>query len=116
MLGELEAVTSLAQVPPFHLDLWQAQNVYYGLFQAILRTQHMQFTGEWLDRFQQLGEQLGVAVGESVRLRGSKSLEITSSHPTSGRVREAGAPVVAGVVVMNSPGVQAPADPGMTSA
>jgi alpha-amylase/alpha-mannosidase (GH57 family) len=116
-LGEVEAVASLAQVPPFHLDLWQAQNVYYGMLQAILRTQPVQFTGEWLDRFQQLGERLGVAVGESLSSRGSKSLEIVPSHPTSGLVRQAGPPaVVAGAVMMSSPGLQTPADPGMTSA
>jgi alpha-amylase/alpha-mannosidase (GH57 family) len=115
-LEELGAVTSLAEVPPFHLDLWQAQNVYYEVLQAILREQHIHFSREWLDRFQQLGEQLGVAMGESLRARGSKSLEAQPACPPAGLAREAGAPAVTGAVVMGSPGLQAPADPGMTGA
>jgi len=115
-LGELEAVASLARVPPFHLDLWQAQNVYYELLQVILREQHVQFSGEWLDRFQRLGRQLGVAVGESLLARGSTSLEVVPARPTSGLAKEAGAPAVAGVVMMSSPGVQTSTEPGISNA
>jgi hypothetical protein len=115
-LGELEAVASLAQVPPFHLDLWQAQNVYYELLQMISREQHVQFSGKWLDRFQQLGEQLGVAVGESLLARGFISLEVEPAYPTSELVQEAGAAAVADAVMMSSHGLQMPIGPIMTSA
>ncbi|HWX93973.1 MAG TPA: DUF3536 domain-containing protein [Terriglobales bacterium] len=115
-LEELGAVASFAEVPPFHLDLWQAQTSYYELSQAIFREQHIHFSSEWLDRFQQLGEQLGLAVGEFLRAPGSKSLEAQSACPPAGLTREAGAPAVTGAVVMGAPGLQTPADPGMTSA
>jgi len=115
-LGELEAVASLAQVPPFHLDLWQAQNVYYELLQAISRERHVQFSGKWLDRFQKLGELLGVAVGESLFAQGSISLEVEPAYPTSEVVQEAGAAAAADAVVMSSHGLQMPAGPGITSA
>jgi alpha-amylase/alpha-mannosidase (GH57 family) len=115
-LGELGAVVSLADVPPFHLDLWRAQNVYYELLRAISREQHIHFTREWLDRLQQLGEQLGVAMGESLRARGPKSLEAQSASPPAGLTREAGAPVVTGAVVTGSASLQPPAEPGMTGA
>lgn len=61
-LSALEALLLLAQVPPFKLDLWRAQNVYYELLQAIMRGQDVRFSRRWLDRFQKLGDLLRVAV------------------------------------------------------
>jgi hypothetical protein len=115
-LGELEAVARLVQVPPFHLDLWQAQNVYYELLLVISRERHVQFSGKWLDRFQKLGELLGVAVGEFLLARGSISLEVEPAYPTSKLVQEAGAAAAADAVMMSSHGLQMPAGPGMTGA
>lgn len=109
-------MASLAQIPPFHLDLWQTQNVYYELLQVISREQHVQFSGKWLDRFQKLGELLGVAVAESLLARGSISLEVEPADPTSELMQEAGAATAADVAMMSSHGLQMPAGPGMTSA
>lgn len=115
-LGEVEAIASLAQVPPFHLDLWQAQNVYYELLQGISREQHIQFSGKWLDLFQQVGELLGVAVGESLLARRFVSAEVEPAHPTSGPLQKAGAAAVPGAVMISSQRPQMPAGPGMTNA
>jgi hypothetical protein len=98
------------------LDLWQAQNVYYELLLVISRERHVQFSGKWLDRFQKLGELLGVAVGEFLLARGSISLEVEPAYPTSKLVQEAGAAAAADAVMMSSHGLQMPAGPGMTGA
>jgi hypothetical protein len=98
------------------LDLWQAQNVYYDLLQGISREQHIQSSRKWLDLFQQVGEQLGVAVGESLLARGSVSVEIEQAHPTSAPLQKAGAAAVPGAVVISSQRPQMPAGPGMTNA
>ena len=115
-LGELEAVVSLAHVPPFRLELWQAQNVYYELLQMISSEQQVQFNERWPHRFRKLGEQLGVAVGEAQLGRGSISPEVKPVHPNSELVQEGGAAAAAAAVMMSSHGLQMPTGPGMTSA
>jgi hypothetical protein len=97
-LGELEAVVSLAHVPPFRLDLWQAQNVYYELLQMISREQQVQFNEQWLERFRKLGEQLGIALGEAPLGRGSISPEVEPAHPNSELVQEGDAAAAAAAV------------------
>jgi hypothetical protein len=99
-LGELESVVLLAQIPPFHLDLWQAQNVYYKLLQAISRDQNLRFSRKWFDRFEKVGELLGVAV---------ITLAIQLPDPTSDLVPLATAAAL-GTVVASSD--ERPADTG----
>ena len=59
-LAALEALVALAQVPPFKVDFWKAQNVYYELLQAVSDGKHLKRDQEWLDRFRSLGEKLGI--------------------------------------------------------
>jgi hypothetical protein len=67
-LNALEAVVLLAQVPPFKVDLWKAQNVYYELLQAISGGKHLPGNNQWLDRFHMLGERLGIAPTQLVSI------------------------------------------------
>ncbi len=60
-LGALEALLLLAQYPLFKSDLWQAQNVYYEVLQAISPAQDVRLSRRWFERFQRLGDLLGVA-------------------------------------------------------
>jgi alpha-amylase/alpha-mannosidase (GH57 family) len=110
-LGELEALVSLAQAPPIHLDLWQAQNVYYELSQAILREQHVQVSRRWLDLFQKLGELLGVATGEAVLARLTASPAVEPAHPASAFAQKALAAAASHAAVMSLDGLQMPAGP-----
>ncbi len=109
-IQELEEVASLAQVPPFHVDLWRAQNVYYDRLQIISREPHVPFGEKWVRHFHRLGELLGVAVGESVRTAGSVSLEVEPAFLTSkfGKAVDA-----ADAVMVSGHGFPTP---GMTSA
>jgi hypothetical protein len=110
-LGELEALVSLAQVPPIHLDLWQAQNVYYELPQAIFREQHVQVNQRWLDLFQKLGELLGVATGEALLARWSASPAIEPAHPASAFAQVAFAAAASQAAVMGLDVRRMPAGP-----
>jgi alpha-amylase/alpha-mannosidase (GH57 family) len=82
-LEDLEAVAALAQVPPFHVDLWQAQNVYFERLHVISREQQVQFGEKWLRHFRHLAERLGVAAKEALPPRASVSLEVEPAYPTS---------------------------------
>ncbi|MGB9285295.1 MAG: DUF3536 domain-containing protein, partial [Candidatus Sulfotelmatobacter sp.] len=107
----LEAVASLAQLPAFQVDLWQAQNLYYERLQIMSREQLLQIGEKWLRHFQKLGELLGVAVGEFASARGSVSLAVEPVCPTSDFVKEGGMAPEAAMI--------GPPDltlPGMTSA
>jgi hypothetical protein len=108
-LGELGALVSLAQVPRIHLDLWQAQNVYYELSQVILREQLMQVSRRWVDLFQKLGELLGVAIGEPLLTRLSASPALEPAHPVSAFAQEALAAAASQAAVMSLDGLQMPA-------
>jgi len=57
----LETLVTLAQVPPFKVDFWKAQNAYYDLLQAVSDGKHLRGGSEWLDHFHVLGERLGIA-------------------------------------------------------
>jgi alpha-amylase/alpha-mannosidase (GH57 family) len=57
----LESAVLLAKVPPFNVDLWEAQNQYFELLQAISSTSHFHVDRTWLGHFHKLGEELGVA-------------------------------------------------------
>jgi len=105
-LWELEAVVSLAQAPPFDLDLWQAQNVYYELLQVISREQPVRYGKKWLDRFHKLGDRLGITVGDCLRARGA----VSPKSGTSGVVPEDRA--ARDAVMLRH--LQIPAGPGIT--
>jgi len=108
-LWELEAVVSLAHAPPFDLDLWRAQNVYYQLLQVISREQHVRYSKKWLDHFQKLGDLLGVAVGDSLHARASASLKVEPMSRTPGLVQATCA--ARDAVMMGSHELQIPAGP-----
>jgi len=110
-LWELEALVSLAPAPPFDLDLWRAQNVYCELLQVISPVQHVRYSKKWLDHFQNLGELLGVAVGDSLHARGSVSPKAERMSRPSGLVPEGCA---AQDVMMGSHHLEIPAGPGIT--
>ena len=77
----------------------------------ISREQHVRFSAKWPDRFQKLGELLGVAVGESLPVRGSISREVEPEYLTSELVQEAGAAAATDAIMMSSHGLQVPAGP-----
>jgi hypothetical protein len=110
-LEDLETVAALAQVPPFHVDLWQAQNVYCERLHIISREQYLAFGEKWLRHFQKLGKLLGVAVGESLLARGSASPELEAAYPTSEFEKEGGAAADAAMI-----NARVLPMPGMTSA
>ncbi len=110
-IEELEALASLAQISPFHVDLWQAQNVYYERLQIILGEQLVPVCEKWLRHFQKLGELLGVAVEEFLPARASVSLAFESEYPTSEFIKEGG--TAADAVMISDGGLPMP---GMSSA
>ena len=63
ILESAEALASLSRVPPFEVNLWKSQNVYYELLQAVSRVP-LHASRAWLEHFRGLGEWLGVAVSE----------------------------------------------------
>ena len=64
-LQALEALVKLAHVPPFKVDLWEAQNLYYELLQTISANSHLYVDRNWLGHFHKLGDELGVAPSQS---------------------------------------------------
>ena len=65
ILQALESLVQLAQVPPFDVDLWEAQNQYYELLQTISASSHLYVDRAWLGHFHKLGDELGVAPSQS---------------------------------------------------
>jgi alpha-amylase/alpha-mannosidase (GH57 family) len=110
-LSELEAAVTLAHAPPFDLDLWRAQNVYYELLQLISREQQVRYSKKWLDHFQKLGDLLGVA-RNCLHARRSVPLKVEPVSRASGLVQEAWA--ARDAVMMSSRELQIPAGPGIT--
>ncbi len=64
-LQALEALAQLSQVPPFNVDLWEAQNQYYELLQTISSSGHLYVDRTWLGHFHKLGEELKIAPSQS---------------------------------------------------
>jgi alpha-amylase/alpha-mannosidase (GH57 family) len=61
ILKGLDGLVALTNVgAPFHLDLWQPQNMYYGLLRSI-SGQTSSVNGTWLEHFRNLGDRLGMA-------------------------------------------------------
>jgi hypothetical protein len=60
-LEMVEALVSLARVPPFEVNLWKSQNVYYELLQAVSGAPPAHVSAAWLDHFRGLGDWLRVA-------------------------------------------------------
>jgi len=108
-LGELEALVLLAKVPSFGLDLWQAQNVYYERLRVISREQDIRWSGTWLDRFQNLGKLLGIAVDESMPVRKSPSIVLEPVCPDAELVKKV-VTAASETVVMSSDRLQMPAE------
>ena len=68
LLRQLTATVVLARKPPFHVDLWLAQNACYELRQGTYPLQKEQaedgdiVAAEWVERFRELSGRLGVRV------------------------------------------------------
>jgi hypothetical protein len=59
MLNQVEALVEAVRLLPFEVDLWRLQNAFYD----VLRRNSFETKGsEWLDRFKELGAQLGLAL------------------------------------------------------
>ena len=109
-LEELEALVLLAGAPPFRLDLWQAQNVYYERLQVISREQPIRFSGKWLDCFQRVGELLGVAVDRSLLARSAMTVAIQPAYSDSALVQNVVAAASSDTVVLSSDRARMPAE------
>ena len=64
-LQTLESLVQLTHVPPFKVELWEAQNQYYELLQTISANSHLYVDRTWLGHFQKLGNKLGVAPSQA---------------------------------------------------
>jgi alpha-amylase/alpha-mannosidase (GH57 family) len=106
-LEELEALVLLAGGPPFRLDLWPVQNVYYERLQVISSEPPMR--GKWLECFQRLGELLGVAVATSLLARPSISVAVEPTYLDPELVQKVVA-AAASSVVLSSDRLQMPAE------
>lgn len=62
VLEMVEALVSLARVPPFEVELWKSQNVYYELLQDVSRATHLRASCGWRNHFLGLGRWLGIVV------------------------------------------------------
>jgi alpha-amylase/alpha-mannosidase (GH57 family) len=59
MLNQVEALVEAVRLLPFEVDLWRLQNAFYD----VLRRNSFETKGsEWIDRFKELGAQLGLAL------------------------------------------------------
>jgi len=65
-LNALEALVTFAQIPPFKVDFWKAQNVYHELLQAVSDGKHLSASSQWLARLHLLGERLGMAPSQLI--------------------------------------------------
>jgi hypothetical protein len=64
LLELAESVASVARVAPFEVNLWNSQNVYYDLLQAVLADARLRpgnGADELLQRLAGMGERLGLA-------------------------------------------------------
>jgi len=65
LLERLEAVVDLARSLPFEVDLWEVQNRYYQMLQQVrprFQARDDDEAGNWLARFDRLGEKLRILV------------------------------------------------------
>ncbi len=69
LLRKMASTVALARKPPFHVDLWRAQNTCYDLRQRVYPGQKEQAeagdaaAAEWVEIFRELSGRLGVRVG-----------------------------------------------------
>ena len=59
----LTDLVCLARVPPFHVDLWKSQNMYYELLRGISETKHVAWSEPLLVHLRDLGDRLGITLG-----------------------------------------------------
>jgi alpha-amylase/alpha-mannosidase (GH57 family) len=67
-LNALEALVTLAQVPPIKVDFWNAQNEYCELLQAVCDGKRLNDNQKWIERFRMLGEQLGISPSQLMQI------------------------------------------------
>jgi hypothetical protein len=59
MLNQVESLVAAVRLLPFEVDLWRLQNAFYD----VVRRNSFELKGpEWMDRFKELGTQLGLAL------------------------------------------------------
>lgn len=78
ILMRLEPLVSLLRAAPSDSDLWNAQNSYYEVMERVSKLAPPNISDTWLERFRELGRQLGIAVPESFLAPASMSEKITS--------------------------------------
>jgi hypothetical protein len=67
-LETLNGLVALGRTPPFDIDFWQVQNIFYTMRQTVYPLFQAQAERNennahaWLQQFEQLGEQLGVLI------------------------------------------------------
>jgi hypothetical protein len=67
-LETINALVTLAKTPPFDIDFWQVQNIFYTMRQTVYPLFQAQAERNennahaWLQQFESLGEQLGVRI------------------------------------------------------
>jgi hypothetical protein len=67
-LETINALVALGKTPPFDIDFWQVQNIFYTMRQTVYPLFQAQAernennAHEWIRQFEQLGEQLGVRI------------------------------------------------------
>jgi len=65
-LAESESLISLLRDAPFEADLWDVQNIYYGLIKRIKHLKPGSASGTWLRLFRSLGDSLGIAMPQII--------------------------------------------------
>jgi hypothetical protein len=63
-LSELEQLVRLLGEAPFDPDLWEAQNIFYGLMKGLGSYDAAHPSQTWFQLFRSFGERLGIAVPE----------------------------------------------------
>jgi len=65
-LSQVESLVSLLRKAPLETDLWEVQNTFYTLMDAIMRLHAETTSNNWQQLFRSLGENLGIAVPEII--------------------------------------------------
>jgi alpha-amylase/alpha-mannosidase (GH57 family) len=78
-LDRMNAVFDLLTTLPFQPNLWKVQNLYYGLSQTLypkMAARSDRYAQEWVRKFSQLGEKLGVTLQTDVNRSSQAGLAV----------------------------------------
>ncbi len=73
ILSELESIVAILRLPPFEIDLWRAQNVYFDLLGTLETLGPLSLDGDWVKHFRSLGESLNIVVPETLAVAPHKT-------------------------------------------